>query len=178
MKRYHPALVALHWIVAVMILMALFLGGPGLANIDNADPGKVTALGGHMIWGIVVGALMLIRLLVRVKSQHPPAADAGNAALNSGAKVSHWAMYVLVFAMVGSGLGIAFSANLFEIAFGGTGLSLPADFSGISARVAHGVIASLITALIALHLLGWAYHQFIRKDGLISRMWFGRRKDT
>jgi len=177
MRRYHPVMVALHWIVALMILVAVFIGGPSLADIENSDPSKVTALGGHMIWGIVVGVLMLIRLIVRMRSQLPPAADAGNAALNSGAKVAHWGLYLLVFAMVGSGLGIAFSANLFEIAFGGTGLKLPADFSGISARTAHGVIAWLITLLVAMHVIGWGYHQFIRKDGLISRMWFGRRTD-
>ncbi|MDG2340301.1 MAG: cytochrome b/b6 domain-containing protein [Paracoccaceae bacterium] len=175
MTRYHPLLVAMHWLVAIMIIIAVFIGGPSLTAIDNSDPGKIMPLGGHIVWGLVIGTLMLIRLVTRLRSQKPPAADAGNEMLNKGAKLSHIALYVLVFAMVGSGIGIALSANLFDIVFGSSGATLPVDFSGISARTAHGVIASLITLFVALHVLGWGYHQFIRKDGLFSRMWFGKR---
>ncbi len=42
-------------------------------------------------------------------------------------------------------------------------------------RVMHGVIAKIIFGLIGLHVLAVLYHQFIRQDGLIRRMWFGRR---
>ena len=175
MTRYHPLLVAMHWLVAIMIIIAVFIGGPGLTAIENSDPEKITPLGGHMVWGLVIGALMLIRLVTRVRSQKPPAADAGNAMLNTGAKLSHILLYVLVFAMVGSGIGIALSADLFNIVFGGSGAPLPVDFSGISARTAHGVIASLITLFVALHVIAFGYHQFIRKDGLFRRMWFGKR---
>jgi len=52
---------------------------------------------------------------------------------------------------------------------------LPADFSGHAARVAHGVLAKLLIALIAGHALAALYHQFIRKDGLLGRMGFGSR---
>ena len=176
MRRYHPVIVAIHWIAALMIMMALFLGGPGLEAIDNSDPDKIVPLTGHMIWGMVIGVLMLVRLFVKSKSQNPPAADAGSDLLNRGAKLAHWGLYILVFAMVGSGLATAFSADLFGIVFGGNGEPLPADFKEYSARVAHGVIASLITLLLIAHVIGFAYHQFIRKDGLISRMWFGKRQ--
>jgi cytochrome b561 len=29
--------------------------------------------------------------------------------------------------------------------------------------------------LIALHVVAALYHQFARRDGLLQRMWFGRR---
>ncbi|WP_371168821.1 cytochrome b [Aliiroseovarius sp. 2305UL8-7] len=175
MKRYHPLLVSIHWIVAFMVLVALLIGGPSLADMENSDPDKMFGLKGHMIWGIVIGTLMVVRLVTRLTKETPPHADAGNAALNSGAKAAHWGLYLLVFAMVGSGLGIAMSAGLFPIAFGGSGTPLPANFDAFTARTAHGLIANLLLLLIALHLAGWAYHQFIRKDHLISRMWFGKR---
>ena len=175
MKRYHPLLVILHWLVAAMILIALLIGGPSLAAIENDSPDKLFGLTGHMIWGLCIGAFMVIRLLTRFLSKKPPHADAGNPMLNSGAKLAHIGLYVLVFAMVGSGIGIAISADLFGIAFGGSGAPLPADFNDYSARVAHGLIATLLLALIAMHLAGWAYHQFFLRDRLISRMWFGKR---
>ncbi len=40
---------------------------------------------------------------------------------------------------------------------------------------AHGVIATLLGLLIAAHVAAGLYHQFIRKDGLFGRMWFGDR---
>jgi len=108
-------------------------------------------------------------------SKNPPSADARNEILNSGAKLAHLGLYALVFAMVGSGIGIAISTGLFGIVFSGSGAPLPEDFSVFSARVAHGLIATLLLVLIGLHFAGWAYHQFVLRDGLISRMWFGKR---
>jgi len=176
MKRYHPVLVGLHWLIAVMILVSLFIGGPGLVALQNDDPAKLFGLTGHMIWGLAVGAFMVLRLGVRLLSDNPPQADAGNGMLNTGAKAAHIGLYVLVLAMVGSGLGIALSADLFTVVFGGSGAPLPPDFSVYSARTAHGVIATLMMVLIAMHVVGWAYHQFYLRDGLIRRMWFGKRK--
>lgn len=175
MKRYHPVLVGLHWLVAAMILLALLVGGPGLDGIENDDPAKMFALTGHMIWGLAIGAFMIIRLAMRRQSRNPPSADAGNAMLNTGAKFAHMGLYVLVLAMVGSGIGIAISADLFAIVFSGSGTPLPADFEVFSARTAHGLIATFLLVLIALHVAGWAYHQFYLRDGLIRRMWFGKR---
>ena len=37
------------------------------------------------------------------------------------------------------------------------------------------MIAKLLMALIALHLAAALYHQFVLKDGLLARMWFGKR---
>ncbi len=175
MKRYHPLLVGLHWLIAAMILVGLLVGGPALADMQNDNPDKMFALTGHMIWGLLIGAFMLVRLATRLFSKRPPSADAGNAMLNLGAKSAHLGLYVLVFAMVGSGIGLAISADLFTTVFGGSGAQLPTDFNNFSARVAHGLIATALLILIGLHFAGWAYHQFFVRDGLISRMWFGKR---
>lgn len=175
MKRYHPLLVGLHWLVAAMVLVSLLVGGPSLVDLKNDDPEKLFGLTGHMIWGLCIGVFMMIRLATRIFSSSPPQADAGSSLLNSGAKAAHVSLYVLVLAMVGSGIGIAISANLFSIVFFGSGAPLPEDFNVYSARMAHGIIANLLLILISLHIAGWAYHQFFLRDGLISRMWFGKR---
>lgn len=177
MTRYNPFLVALHWVLAIMILVALLVGGPGLAALAHDDPTKMFGLTGHMIWGLVIGVLMLIRLVIRLRSKTPPAADAGHWVLNLGARTAHWGLYVLVLTMVASGIGIAISADLFAIVFGGSGAPLPESFHIYAPRIAHGLIATLILLLVAAHLVGWAFHQFILRDGLIRRMWFGNRTD-
>jgi cytochrome b561 len=42
-------------------------------------------------------------------------------------------------------------------------------------RSVHYAISRLLMALIALHVSGALYHTSIRRDGLLRRMWFGRR---
>ena len=175
MTRYHPVLVVLHWLLAAMILLGLFMGGIFLAELPNDDPFKVTGLRGHMAAGLAILALMLIRLAVRLCSAKPPPADAGNPLLNAVAIIVHWALYVTVIAMAASGVALALAADLPTIVFGGSGEPLPADFFAFPPRIAHGILANVLTVLILAHVAGFFYHQFIRRDGLFRRMWFGSR---
>ncbi|MCK8463688.1 cytochrome b/b6 domain-containing protein [Aliiroseovarius sp. S1339] len=175
MTRYHPALVALHWILAAMVIGALIMGGQVLAALPNDSPDKMFSLRAHMTVGLVIGVLMLARLVTRLKTQHPPKADTGNALLNMGGRAAHWALYTLVLLMVASGVGISLTAGLPDIVFGGSGAPLPETFDDLAPRVAHGIISKLLALTILAHIAGWLYHQFALKDGLISRMWFGNR---
>jgi len=175
MTRYHPLLVALHWLLALMIVVALVAGNVLLEAVPNSDPQKIAGLRNQLSIGIGIGVLMLIRLAVRVFTQKPPHADTGNPMLNLAGRAAHWGLYLLVFAMVASGIGIALSAGLPGIVFGGGG-TLPADFSDLSPRAAHGILSVLLMLLIAAHVAGWLYHLLFVKDRLLSRMWFGARK--
>ncbi|MEM1431666.1 MAG: cytochrome b/b6 domain-containing protein [Pseudomonadota bacterium] len=176
MSRYHPVLVALHWLLALMILMALMAGGMVLSEMPNNDPEKVAALRAHMTVGLIIGSLMVIRLVTRLTTAHPPAADIGNAALNRIGKWTHWLFYALVLLMVGSGMGIAVLAGLPEIVFQGSGDPLPPDFSAYPPRMVHGLVATLLGLTILAHVGAFLYHQFVRRDGLFARMWFGKRR--
>jgi cytochrome b561 len=83
-------------------------------------------------------------------------------------------LYVLVVAQACSGLTMALQAGLPDILFGGHG-ALPADFWVFPVRSVHYVISRLLMALIALHVSAALYHAFVLRDGLLRRMWFGRR---
>lgn len=52
MQRYHHILIVLHWVMALMILLALAAGDLILVNMEPDSPDKVQGLGGHMIVGI------------------------------------------------------------------------------------------------------------------------------
>ena len=175
MKRYHPILVALHWLLAFLIIGGLVAGGLVLADTPNTEPFKLVALKMHMSMGTAILVLMVARLLVRLFTKKPPHADIGNALLNKGAIAAHYVLYAVVIAMAASGLAIAKEAGLFGIVFGDSGVALPVDFSHIAPRAAHGVLAIVLTLTIIGHVLAALYHQYIRKDSLFSRMWFGGR---
>jgi cytochrome b561 len=173
-SRYHPLLVALHWILAFFVIAALALGAFALVKIPNTDPMKLEGLRSHMTGGILILILMLIRLFVRSRTAHPASATAGILLLDRIAWVSHRALYAAVLGMAGSGLFMALQTDLPSILFAGEG-SLPADFWIFPIRTVHYLISRLLMALIALHVAAAFYHALILRDGLLGRMFFGRR---
>jgi cytochrome b561 len=172
--RYHPVLVILHWLLAFLIIAALALGALVMVRIPNSDPMKIDALRSHMIGGSLILVLMISRLFVRTWTVHPAEADAGDPFLNFLAWVSHRALYALVLVQAGSGLFMAFQVDLPEIVFQHHG-TLPDDFWALPVRRIHYGVSRALMALIALHVTGALYHVLVRRDGLLSRMWFGRR---
>lgn len=172
--RYHPALVALHWPAAALILFSLAMGTLSLEKIPNSSPDKLFALRGHMVAGFAIFVLMLARLAVRLSTPRPPAVSTGHAFIDRLAPVAHHGLYGLVLLMAASGLALAVQAGLPAILFGAGG-TLPESFSAFAPRAFHALLAKLLLALIGLHVLAALYHQFIRRDGLLRRMAFGRR---
>lgn len=162
--------------MAVMIVVALLMGNLALDPLPNDHPDKIMALQGHMTVGVAILVLLLVRFVVRMRSEHPPIADAGHPVLNAVGRITHWLFYVLVFAMCASGLATAFMAGLPAIVFGGSGDPLPRDFSGIFPREVHDEVSDLLIILILVHVAAAIYHQAFLKDSLLRRMWFGSRK--
>lgn len=174
-RRYHPALVTLHWLIAALVLMGLVMGTFGLSTLPNSSPDKIGALQGHMVAGGAILILTLLHLVVRRVTAHPPPTSTGSALADRLAPLAHGAMYLAVLAMVGSGIAMSIGAGLPAIVFGGQG-SLPADFWHLAARGVHGVVAKVLMALVALHVAAALYHHWVRRDGLLTRMGFGPRR--
>ena len=174
-SRYHPALVVLHWALAFLIIAALTLGALVMVKIPNTDPMKFEALRSHMGGGMAILVLMLVRLVIRSRSEHPAPVSAGHPLLDRLAWLSHRVFYATVFAMAVSGIIMAQQTGAFETVFFGHG-NLPADFWAFPIRSVHHAISRVLMALIAVHIVAALYHAFVLRDGLLSRMFFGRRK--
>ncbi|MBT8169827.1 cytochrome b [Falsiruegeria litorea] len=173
-SKYNNIQVALHWVVALLVLFMLVMGTFVLAQTPNSDPSKLTALRGHMVFGSVILLLTLLRLVWRRKSVQPDHAETGNALLDKLGVAAHYGLNLLTLLAAASGIGLALQAGLPGIVFGGQGI-LPSDFRAFTPRIAHGILTKLLAALIALHVVGALYHQFIIKDRLFGRIWFGKR---
>jgi cytochrome b561 len=172
-SRYHSLLVALHWILAVLVIAALALGALVMVKIPNTDPMKVEALRSHMIGGTLILVLTLVRLVVRVRSEHPALASAGHPILDWLAWASHRLLYGAVLGLAMSGVIMALQTGLPGIVFGGG--TLPADFWVYPIRSVHYLFSRALMAVIALHIVGALYHTLSLRDGLLRRMFFGRR---
>lgn len=172
-KRYHPLLIALHWILALLIIFMLLVGLFSLKWMPN-NPAKLLPLGFHMATGILILILMLVRIVVRVTTPKPEDATAGNRFLDLIGKLTHYALYLFAILMALSGVTTALQSGLFSIVFGASGAPLPEDFFVYPVRYVHGYVAIILIVLILMHVGAALYHQFIRKDRLLSRMGMGR----
>ncbi len=174
-SRYQPVLVALHWLLALMIIGLLCLGFFVLEDMPNTDPKKLGILVWHMTGGMFVLALMILRLVIRIGSARPAAATSGSHWLDRLASLAHFGLYAIVFLMIASGFATGY---LIRGAFQPNGEPLPDSFDVLPTLQAHSVLATLLAILIAAHVAAALYHQFVLKDGLFRRMWFGKRTIT
>lgn len=172
-SRYHPLLVLLHWVLAALVIAALALGALVMVKIPNSDPMKIEALRSHLLGGGLILILMLGRLALRIRTEHPAPASAGHPLLDRIAWVSHRLLYVAVLGQGFSGLTLALQSRLPWIVFGGG--TLPPDFWVYPMRTVHYVFSRMLMVLIALHIAGALYHTLVLRDGLLRRMYFGRR---
>ncbi len=224
--RYHPAVVALHWVIALLIVVTAYLaigGGEEGRRLGGATIAGLPILGIHMILGILVLVLLVVRLVIRWRTRQPAWATVGSPILDKVGVVTHWGLYILTFAITITGLILALQTNRLSRVFtpssaarnqfasgqqqpgqlppGGQsqpGQSLPfgqfqggefprggseggfarGSFSrggGFFLGAFHGLSWTLLLLLIVLHVAAALYHQFLRKDNLLGRMWFGRR---
>jgi len=170
--RYHPLLVALHWLVAVLIIGNLAGGKLLLENLADTDPQKLEVLRLHMLGGLTVLLLLVGRLLTRFATARPaPAHDRGP--LRWLVTISHAGLYLAALAMAVTGLGMAQLAGLFPL-LEGKPVILPEDWSTIAPRAGHELFSNVLIGLIVLHFAGAVYHM-IKRDGVAKRMWFGTR---
>lgn len=170
-KRYHPVHVVLHWLVALFALILLSGGLLIFPRVPNSE--ELQLLGSHKMIGILLGVFMIARLITRFVYKRPAPADAGHPVLNIIGKVVHFLLYVGVFAMM-------FTGDSLDEAYGletmlKSGGVVPENLFIYPERAIHGNVAYIMIGLIALHTGAALYHQFIRKDNLIGRMWFGKR---
>ncbi|WP_134724503.1 cytochrome b [Paracoccus luteus] len=154
--RYSAIQIALHWAVVVLIVVQLLTGDlmshyfRDLMRAAETRPELGNAVW-HMVSGGTILILMLTRLALRFTHGTPPP-KAGSPSWDVMlSKLNHWLFYVVVIAMPVVGL----SAYL-----------IPSRAMG----ELHENTVPVLLALIALHLAGVVYHQFIRKDHLIRRM--------
>jgi cytochrome b561 len=128
-SRYHPALVALHWISAVLVLVALATGTFRLTATPNSSPDKIAQLSVHMTLGVAILVLTVARLAVRSKTPHPERASTGNVLLDKVAIATHHGLYVAIIFMALTGIVTAAAADLPAIMLAGSSEALPESFS-------------------------------------------------
>ena len=89
MKRYHPILVVIHWVMLVLIAMAWTAGQFVLEHTPKSDPEKIDALRMHMTVGLIAGALLILLLIRKLRNEQASHAKTGTALLDKAVVWAH-----------------------------------------------------------------------------------------
>ena len=155
---------ALHWGSAAAILAMYPTGFLMARTIDEAQ--RLTLYQVHMLMGWLIVALMLTRLVLRVR--RPMAPPAGLAAWNRRLHTTvHWLATVLPFVLAASGLGVLLQNDLFAALQ--TLTPPPETLDVAQARDAHAIGAYVYMALLAVHVAGVVRYQMTKGD-VLARM--------
>jgi cytochrome b561 len=190
-------MVSLHWLVAALTAVELYFGllvfARGMPGMEH--PPVLVAL--HMLFGMAVLALVVVRFIVRLRMPRPAEVLTGGAVFNWLARLVHYGLYVLLVAV--TVVGVVFSVQNGQLqetllgkpeageheaghdqslvplaAIGAVGPRSvhPHEATGPLVEV-HKWLAWGLLGLAALHAAAGLFHQLILRDGLLGRMWFG-----
>lgn len=187
-QRYTGIAIALHWIVAVLVVanVALARIWPHLLPEAQVRP----AIDLHKSIGITILGLAILRLLWR-RAHRPPALPRDYARWEvATSRIVHWGLYAVLFAMPLTGwiMDSAYdkAATTPMYLYGllqwprlGFVMALdPATKKSVhdGFRAAHGAIGLLVQGLVFLHIAGALKHQWLDGRKELQRMWPDRRQ--
>lgn len=171
MSRYNLLARLLHWIVAILVFLQLFLGfAADRADTRAAEP----LIDRHVQVGVLVLSLMALRLLWRSFRAPPALPDKHPLWQRRAARAVHHFIYALLFIMPVSGYVLwawmgkpldLFGLVPIPILFRGGDDETWRSIAGYS----HTYAGFVLIALLTLHVTAALWHQFIRRDGLITK---------
>lgn len=175
-KRYTTTAIALHWLIAVLIVGAFTLGLV-MTDIPGFSPTKLRYYSWHKWAGVTVLLLAALRLLWRLKNRPPALAASMPAWQQSAAHGLHHLLYLLMFAVPVSGYLYTLAAGVPVKYFGL--FQLPVFYAKNPAladifKPVHYWLTMTMAALVVLHLLAALKHQILDRDGTMRRMLPGR----
>ena len=171
--EYAPSQKALHWLVAVMVVVQAGLGIWVAFAAPDDEAAAMRLYNAHDGTGAVILVLMLLRLAARLAGRAPRLPPGTPRWAARAAWLNHRALYLVLLAQPLIGW-LNNGANGFGWSLYGF-LTIPAPISQGEAAAAwpsavHFWTALALAALVAAHLGGVVFHTFIRRDGLLRRM--------
>jgi cytochrome b561 len=170
-QRYTRSAIALHWILAVLIIGNLCFG---LYMVGLAlSPQKLKYLSWHKWTGITVLLLSAARLLWRLTHPAPALPASMKPWEMRAANASHALLYVLFFAAPLTGWLFSSAAGIQTVYF--KVLPIPdlleknKELADIL-KVTHRWINYTMAAVIVLHAAAALKHHFVDRDDVLTRM--------
>jgi cytochrome b561 len=170
--RYDRLTIVLHWLIAALVA-GQWLGAHAIDWFPKG-PLRVDARSLHILFGAIVGFLMIVRVAWRVGGgrrllpEGPPLADLA-------ARAMKLALYGLILGVVAVGVALALTRgdSLFGVLqLPSLGGATPESRHALAEQIVeyHELGANLILLLAGLHSIAAIIHQVWLKDRLMQRM--------
>lgn len=161
----------LHWLTAIAVLSMV---PAGLAMLRIGPGGLQNFLFDyHRSVGVVLFAITAIRLLYRIVTPPVPLPDTIPALQRMAASATHTLLYTILLAspIIGWIGTSAYGApiRVFSLFTLPPIVAKDKDMADLFLG-AHEWLGWTMTALVCLHISAALYHQFVRRDGVLSRM--------
>jgi cytochrome b561 len=134
---------------------------------------KAAILRAHRPIAITVVTLTALRIAWWWRFCQPDPIAGSPRRQERSAHAMHVLFYVLILGMIASGIGMMVLSGAAPVIFFLQAAALP-DFWKHPPRLPRGIGARLLLALLVLHVGAALYHHFVRRDGLLPRIWFGK----
>jgi cytochrome b561 len=161
---------AFHWIMVALIVLVGILG-----LLHDSWPKRTQSfwINIHALIGLLVWLLVIARFWWRRRNPPPGLPPEAGALARRLSVPVHRLLYALIFVIPIIGMvtflwhGRALDFGLFQLNFGIR--SNRAIFH--PTEDIHGYLAYALFALAGMHVLAALWHHFIRRDGVLKRMW-------
>lgn len=170
-QRYNPVARAFHWLIVGLLVVQYSTELVLPYVLPKSAEDSLTAW--HLSVGPTILLLMVLRLAWRLTHAVPPPPADLSPAVQLLSRTTHWLFYavLLVLPMQGWVAASAFGSPVYLLGF----IRLPAlvaENKALAETVGgvHGVVATVLLALIALHVAGALYHRFVKRDEVLQRM--------
>ena len=165
--RYSAAIRIMHWIMAILIIALLAMGWT-MGQMEG--PEKYQLMGIHKSLGLLALLLIIIRIALRLSSSVPASAKTVFGKL---ARIDHWLLYGFMFLIPASGFIMSWAGGRDTAFFSFFAIPGAVEKIPAIAGTAHSIHINAnygLGALIILHILAFAYHQFVEKEDLLKRI--------
>jgi cytochrome b561 len=170
-QRYGAIAQLFHWAIVGLIVTQFVLA----IRAENLPRGMklINTLALHKSIGMTVFALAIARLVWRWMNPVPADPLSMPKWQHAAAKVSHIALYALIFIIPLFGW-IASSARNFSVSWFGLftwpNLVEPSEAAFKFFQTAHAILAWTLFAVALLHIAAALKHHFVDKDNVLRRM--------
>ena len=169
--QYAPPAVFLHWLMAALIIFTIGLGLYMVAI--EKEPRSEWYFGLHMSIGLTLAALLVLRVMWQL-THKPAALPAGVPRWQAqSSRLLHWALYAAMLVMPVTGFTGALYSKFGVTVFGQNLPHWVTPNHALSQQLhaVHSLVAWLLVATIALHILAGLKHLLLDRDGVFQRMW-------
>lgn len=169
--KYGTVSTFVHWTSAILVIVLMTIG---FTSKNSIDPSTKVAL---LKWHLPIAALLVVLTVFRsvwwiALDRRPKPIDGVPIWQRWTSQAVHGLFYLVILLLGISGIVLMSQSGAPDIIFNRAPEPLP-DLTLYPSRLVHGVAGKFLFVLVTIHIFGALYHQFLRRDNILSRMGLG-----